>query len=575
MGKLATIDIIIFLIYFVVVASYGLWIYKKKKSESTGSKDYFLAEGSLTWWAIGASLIASNISAEQFIGMSGEGFFVGVAVAAYEWIAAVALIIIAVWFIPIYLKNKIYTMPQFLETRYNKSVSLIMAVFWLFLYVIVNLTSILYLGALAIDTLLGGEHLHIIMIVLLLMALLIGLGGMKVIGYTDVIQVAVLIIGGFATVYMALQIVDQRINGAAVGNALAGFNTLMNEAPGHFKLMLDKPTTTTTTLGMPQNMDVQKYVVLPGLAMYFAGQWIVNLNYWGCNQYITQRALGADLKTARTGILFAGFLKLFMPIIVMLPGIAAYVLYTKGQLPGFNGVKDGAYSAILTFLPSGLKGLAVAALTAAIVASLAGKVNSISTIFTLDIYKKYLKTDATEIQMVRTGRWVIIIAMMVALAFTWTDVLGIGGEGGFTFIQKYTGFISPGVFAMFLLGMFWKRTTGTAALVGVILGFVLAIFFNSFAIGIFGKETWLYTAFTYEKLENGVVHTITEIPFLINMGWSFFITIVVMVLISLAGPKVNPKAFAIDSKMFKVDSRTMVLIVITLLLLTAIYVRFW
>lgn len=575
MGQLATIDIIIFLIYFVVVAGYGLWIYKKKKSESTGSKDYFLAEGSLTWWAIGASLIASNISAEQFIGMSGEGFFVGVAVAAYEWIAAVALIIIAVWFIPIYLKNKIYTMPQFLETRYNKSVSLIMAVFWLFLYVIVNLTSILYLGALAIDTLLGGEHLHIIMIVLLLMALLIGLGGMKVIGYTDVIQVAVLIIGGFATVYMALQIVDQRINGVAVGNAFAGFNTLMNEAPGHFKLMLDKPTTTTTTLGMPQNLEVQKYVVLPGLAMYFAGQWIVNLNYWGCNQYITQRALGADLKTARTGILFAGFLKLFMPIIVMLPGIAAYVLYTKGQLPGFNGVKDGAYSAILTFLPSGLKGLAVAALTAAIVASLAGKVNSISTIFTLDIYKKYLKADATEIQMVRTGRWVIIGAMMIALAFTWTDVLGIGGEGGFTFIQKYTGFISPGVFAMFLLGMFWKRTTGTAALVGVILGFVLAIFFNSFAIGIFGKETWLYTAFTYEKLENGVVHTITEIPFLINMGWSFFITIVVMVLISLAGPKVNPKAFAIDSKMFKVDPRTMILIVVTLLLLTAIYVRFW
>jgi SSS family solute:Na+ symporter len=575
MGKLSTIDIIIFLIYFVVVTGYGLWIYKKKKSGSTGSKDYFLAEGSLTWWAIGASLIASNISAEQFIGMSGEGFFVGVAVAAYEWIAAIALIIIAVWFIPIYLKNKIYTMPQFLETRYNKSVSLIMAVFWLFLYVIVNLTSILYLGAVAIDTLLGGGNLHIIMIVLLVMALLIGLGGMKVIGYTDVIQVAVLILGGFATVYMALQIVDQRINGAAVGNALAGFNTLMNEAPEHFKLMLSKPTETTTTLGMPQNLHVQKYVVLPGLAMYFAGQWIVNLNYWGCNQYITQRALGADLKTARTGILFAGFLKLFMPIIVMLPGIAAYVLYSKGHLPGFNGVKDGAYSAILGFLPSGLKGLAVAALTAAIVASLAGKVNSISTIFTLDIYKKYLKADATEIQMVRTGRWVIIVAMVIALAFTWTDVLGIGGEGGFTFIQKYTGFISPGVFAMFLLGMFWKRTTGTAALVGVVLGFVLAIFFNSFAIGIFGKETWLYTAFTYEKLENGVVHTITEIPFLINMGWSFVITIIVMVLISLAGPKVNPKAFAIDAKMFKIDSRTTVLIVITLLLLTALYVKFW
>ena len=575
-NNLGTLDYVVFFTYFILVASYGYWVYmRKKKATVSASHDYFLAEGSLTWWAIGASLIASNISAEQFIGMSGEGFFVGVAVAAYEWIAAVALIIVAVWFIPIYLKNKIYTMPQFLETRYNKSVSLIMAVFWLFLYVIVNLTSILYLGALAIDTLLGGGYLHAIMIVLLIMALLIGLGGMKVIGYTDVIQVAVLIIGGFATVYMALQIVDQRINGAAVGSAIGGFKSLMNEAPGHFKLMLDKPAVTTTTLSMPENLDVQKYVVLPGLAMYFAGQWIVNLNYWGCNQYITQRALGADLRTARTGILFAGFLKLFMPIIVMLPGIAAYVLHSKGQLPGFNGIKDGAYSAILGFLPVGLKGLAVAALTAAIVASLAGKVNSISTIYTLDIYKKYIKSDATEIQMVRTGRWAIIISMLIALAFTWTDALGIGGEGGFTFIQKYTGFISPGVFAMFLLGMFWKRTTGTAALVGVVLGFVLAIFFNSYAVEIFGKETWMYTAFTYEKLEKGVVHTITEIPFLINMGWSFVITILVMIAISLAGPKENPKAFAIDKSMFKVDPRTLILIVVTLLLITAIYVRFW
>ncbi len=576
MSNLGTLDFIVFFVYFILVASYGYWIYmRKKRATVSASHDYFLAEGSLTWWAIGASLIASNISAEQFIGMSGEGFFVGIAVAAYEWIAAVALIIIAVWFIPIYLKNKIYTMPQFLETRYNKSVSLIMAVFWLFLYVIVNLTSILYLGALAIDTLLGGEYLHIIMVTLLVMALLIGLGGMKVIGYTDVIQVAVLIIGGLATVYMALQIVDQRINGAVTGSAIAGFKALLSEAPQHFKLVLDKPKVTTTTLSMPENLDVQKYVVLPGLAMYFAGQWIVNLNYWGCNQYITQRALGADLKTARTGILFAGFLKLFMPVIVMLPGIAAYVLYTKGHLPGFDGVKDGAYSAILGFLPVGLKGLAVAALTAAIVASLAGKVNSISTIYTLDIYKKYLKKDATEIEMVRTGRWAIIIAMLVALAFTWTDALGIGGEGGFTFIQKYTGFISPGVFAMFLLGMFWKRTTGTAALVGVILGFLLAIFFNSYAVDLFGKETWMYSAFTYEKMEKGVVNTITEIPFLINMGWSFVITVIVMIAISLAGPKVNPKAFAIDKSMFKVDPRTMILIVITLLLLTAIYVRFW
>ncbi|MBZ4192320.1 sodium:solute symporter family transporter [Niabella beijingensis] len=574
--NLAWQDILVFFIYFVVVASYGYWVYlRKKKAAVSASHDYFLAEGSLTWWAIGASLIASNISAEQFIGMSGEGFFVGVAVAAYEWIAAVALIIVAVWFIPVYLKNKIYTMPQFLNRRYNQTVSLIMAVFWLLLYVFVNLTSILYLGAVAIDALLGGGYLHVIMIVLLLMALIITLGGMKVIGFTDVIQVGVLILGGLATVYMALQIVDIRINGAASGSAIAGFKTLLQQAPDHFKLMLDKPSVTHTTIDHPQNLDVQKYVVLPGIAMYFAGQWIVNLNYWGCNQYITQRALGADLQTARTGILFAGFLKLLMPIIVMLPGIAAYVLYKNNHLPGFSGVKDGAYSAILGFLPAGLKGLAIAALTAAIVASLAGKVNSIATIWTLDVHKKYLSKSMTELQSVRVGRWVVILSMLVALLFTWTDVLGIGGEGGFTFIQKYTGFISPGVFAMFLLGMFWKRTTGTAALVGVILGFVLAIFFNNYAVDIFGKETWLYTAFTYEKMEGGVLHTITEIPFLINMGWSFFFTVLVMVLISLAGPKDNPKAFEIDKSMFKLQPRTIVLIVITLMILAALYVRFW
>lgn len=575
MKSLSALDITVFMFYFVIVAGYGYWIYRKKKKEVTDTKDFFLAEGSLTWWAIGASLIASNISAEQFIGMSGEGFFVGISVAAYEWIAAIALIIIAVWFIPIYLKNKIYTMPQFLKTRYNETVALIMAVFWLFLYVFVNLTSILYLGAVAINGLLGGEHLHLIMIILMLMALIITLGGMKVIGFTDVIQVAVLIIGGFATVYLALQIVDQRINGAATGNAIAGFKTLMQQAPEHFKMILPKPEVTKATIDMPQNLDIQKYVVLPGIAMYFAGQWIVNLNYWGCNQYITQRALGADLNTARTGILFAGFLKLFMPIIVMLPGIAAYVLYTKGHLPAFQGGKDGAYSAILAFLPAGLKGLAIAALTAAIVASLAGKANSISTIFTLDVYKKYLNKGSDEKKMVLTGRMTVIGAMILAMIFTWDDLLGIGGEGGFTFIQKYTGFISPGVFAMFILGLFWKRTTGTAALVGVILGFVLAIFFNNYAIPLFGRETWLYTAYEYQKVEKGVLNTIVEIPFLINMGWSFFFTILTMIAISLGGPKVNPKAFETDASMFKIQPKIIVMIVVTLMVLGALYAKFW
>ena len=575
MKGLQTIDFIVFLFYFIIVAGYGYWIYNRKKKASMDSHDFFLAEGSLTWWAIGASLIASNISAEQFIGMSGEGFFVGISVAAYEWIAAIALIIIAIWFIPIYLKNKIYTMPQFLKTRYNETVALIMAIFWLFLYIFVNFTSILYLGSVAINELLGGDYLHIVMIVLMAMALIITLGGMKVIGYTDVIQVAVLIIGGLATIYLALQIVDERINGVAAGNVVDGFKTLLGQAPDHFHMILDKPTVTTATIDMPQNLDTQKYVVLPGIAMYFAGQWIVNLNYWGCNQYITQRALGANLETARTGILFAGFLKLLMPVIVMLPGIAAYVLYKNNQLPGFEGGKDGAYSAILAFLPAGLKGLAIAALTAAIVASLAGKANSISTIFTFDIYKKYINKDSDEKKMVWMGRMTVLISMIIAILFTWKDLLGIGGEGGFTFIQKYTGFISPGVFAMFILGMFWKRTTGTAALVGLILGFALAIFFNNYAVSIFGKETWMYTAFEYQKMEKGVVKTIVEIPFLINMGWSFFITVAAMVGISLAGPKINPKAFEIDSSMFKLRPTTIALIVATLLILTLIYVRFW
>ncbi|WP_306551138.1 sodium/solute symporter [Daejeonella sp.] len=566
MNTLALSDKIIFVFYFIIVATYGYWVYRKKKNDVSASQDFFLAEGSLTWWAIGASLIASNISAEQFIGMSGEGFFVGIAVAAYEWIAALTLIIIAVWFIPIYLKNKIYTMPQFLKTRYNESVSLVMAIFWLFLYVFVNLTSILYLGAVAINGLLGGDYLHVVMIGLMLMALLITLGGMKVIGYTDVIQVAVLIIGGFATVYMALQIVDQRINGALAGSAITGFKTLISQAPEHFKMILPKPN--NTDMSAAGQLARDKYIVLPGIAMYFAGQWIVNLNYWGCNQYITQRALGAKLETARKGILFAGFIKLFMPVIVMLPGIAAFVLYKNGQLPGFEGGKDGAYSAILAFLPVGFKGLAIAALTAAIVASLAGKANSIATIFTLDIYKKYLNKLADEKKMVWTGRLTVLVSMVVAVIFTWQDLLGIGGEGGFTFIQKYTGFISPGVFAMFILGLFWKRTTGTAAMAGLITGFVLSIFFNNYAVGIFGTENIMYTAYLNKSGSY-------EIPFLINMGWSFAITVAMMVAISFAGPKVNPKAFEIDASMFKVSKSTLILIVITLMLLSALYVKFW
>jgi SSS family solute:Na+ symporter len=559
-SSLALADYAVFITYFIIVSVYGYTVYRKREKNEHDAKAYFLAEGTLTWWAIGASLIASNISAEQFIGMSGEGFFLGIAVAAYEWIAAISLIIIAIWFIPVYLKNKIYTMPQFLKTRYNESTALIMAVFWLFLYVFVNLTSILYLGAVAINGLAGGEYLHTIMIGLAVFALLISLGGMKVVAYTDVIQVAVLIIGGLVTTYIALTTVGQYFG---VGqDAIAGFKVLMEKAPEHFKMIIPRPTETSSQL------EINKYLTFPGILSYLAGIWIINLNYWGCNQYITQRALGADLQTARTGILFAGFLKLLMPVIVMLPGIAAFVLYENGHLPQLVGGKDGAYSAVLTFLPTGLKGLSVAALTAAIVASLAGKVNSISTIYTLDVHKKYIQKDATDRSQVNIGRYAVFAAMLLAVMFTWNDVLGIGGVGGFTYIQKYTGFISPGVFAMFILGMFWKRTTGTAAIVGVISGFVLSVLFNEFAPALFGNETLLYSAWPNGK--GGF-----EIPFHICMGLSFFFTMLLMIVVSFAGPKVNPKAFDLDTEMFKIKPQTTVMIVITLLIIFALYAKFW
>jgi SSS family solute:Na+ symporter len=371
--------------------------------------------------------------------------------------------------------------------------------------------------------------------------------------------VAVLIFGGLVTTYIALTVVGEKFGVGS--NAIAGFKALISNAPEHFKMIIPRPTATSSQL------DIDKYLTFPGVASYLAGIWIINLNYWGCNQYITQRALGADLQTARTGILFAGLLKLMMPIIVMLPGIAAYVLYKNGHLPQLVGGKDGAYSAVLTFLPTGLKGLSVAALTAAIVASLAGKVNSISTIYTLDIHKRYIGKESDERKQVIIGRAAVFVAMILAVLFTWNDILGIGGVGGFTYIQKYTGFISPGVFAMFFLGMFWKRTTGAAAIVGVLAGFLFSVFFNEFAPQILGNENFLYTA--YPNGKGGY-----EIPFHICMGLSFLFTMIIMVAMSLAGPKINPKAFMLDKEMFKLKPSTLILIVLTLLIIASLYVKF-
>ncbi|NII82270.1 MULTISPECIES: sodium/sugar symporter [unclassified Pedobacter] len=549
-------DYIVFAIYFVIVAAYGLYIYNKKKSESTGSKDYFLAEGSLTWWAIGASLIASNISAEQFIGMSGSGFKMGLAIATYEWMGALTLVVVAVFFIPVYLKNKIATMPQFLHQRYNGTVAMIMAVFWLLLYVVVNLTSILYLGALAVSSI-SGFDLQFCMYAIAIFAIIITLGGMKVIGYTDVIQVFFLILGGLATTYLALNLVSTHYGTSGV---FEGYSLMTSKASEHFH-MIFKP-------------DNENYINLPGLSVLIGGMWIVNLNYWGCNQYITQRALGANLETARGGILFAAFLKLLMPIIVVLPGIAAYVLYKDGafqseMIQGGSVNPDRAYPVLLNLLPAGLKGLSFAALTAAVVASLAGKANSIATIFTLDIYKKVLNVEASEKNLVMTGKISIVVAMFMGVVIA--PLLGIDKKGGFEYIQEYTGFVSPGIFAMFILGFFWKRTTSSAALFATIGGFGLSILLKF--LPIIADLSWLSGMGFSVKNKDGVY----EIPFLDRMGFVFIFCILGMVIISLASDKVKAEAkgLAIDAKMFKTTTSFAVGALIIIGLLVALYSVYW
>lgn len=539
MQKLQTLDYLVFLFYFIVVAGYGYWIYNKKKSAQTSTKDFFLAEGSLTWWAIGASLIASNISAEQMIGMSGNGFSMGLGISTYEWMAAATLIIVAVFFMPIYLKNNISTMPQFLSQRYNKTVSLIMAIFWLLLYIMVNLTSILYLGALAVSGI-SGLDFYTCMVFLAVFAIIITIGGMKVIGFTDVIQVFFLVIGGLAATYLAVTLVSDKYGMEGLAN---GFKLMTQNHDDHFHMIYPK--------GNPH------YMSLPGLTVLFGGMWIVNLNYWGCNQYITQRALGADLDTARNGLLFAAFLKLLMPVIVTLPGIAAYALYQKGmfqqEMLGVDGTfnQDRAYPVLLNLLPMGLKGLSFAALTAAVVASLAGKANSISTIFTLDVFKPYFAKDMSEKQLVVVGRIVIVIAMILAIVIS--PFMGIEKKGGFQFIQEMTGLLSPGIFAAFIMGFFWKKTNSAGAFFAIVGGFLIALsMHNNWLPG----TDW------------------SAMPFLDRMGWVFVICVVVMFVLSLVLPD-EKKGLEIDASMFKTTTGFAIGAAIVIITIISLYTYFW
>ena len=501
MNTLQLADYLVFFLYFILVAAYGIWIYKRKTAKNETAQEFFLAEGSLTWWAIGASLIASNISAEHFIGMSGSGFAIGLAISSYEWMSGLVLIIVALFFIPMFLKNRIYTMPQFLATRYNEQVSSIMALFWLLVYVFVNLTSIIYLGALAITSIANISFMTCV-VSLSLFSIIVTIGGMRVIGYTDVIQVAVLILGGLVTTYLSLTLLSEEFGFGK--DIMAGLRILKQEAPGHFHLILEK--------GHPH------YDKLPGLGVIFGGMLINNLAYWGCNQYIVQRALGADLATARNGILFAAFLKLLVPLIVVIPGIAMFVLHENGLFQNemsMDGVikPDQAYPTLMNLLPSGLKGVAFAALTAAVVASLAGKANSISTIFSLDIYKKMINTNASEKQLVNTGRWAVVISITVA-AFVAPALRSL--DQAYQFIQEYVGFLSPGVLAIFLLGLFWKKTTSGAALFGTILTIPLSA--------------------TLKFLPDWTGGMFPVYPFLDRMFITFWIVLFLMIIISLIAP---------------------------------------
>lgn len=561
MQQLQTSDYIVFLIYFFVVAFYGYWIYNRKKKAVTDSKDFFLAEGSLTWWAIGASLIASNISAEQFIGMSGSGFKMGLAISTYEWMAAVTLVIVAVFFIPVYLKNKIYTMPQFLNERYNGTVAMIMAVFWLLLYIVVNLMSILYLGALAISGI-SGLNIFLCIFLLAIFSIFITLGGMKVIGYTDVIQVFFLVLGGLVATYLALNLVAER---AGQEGMLAGFKLLTKDADDHFHMIFMR--------------DNENYMDLPGLTVLIGGMWITNLNYWGCNQYITQRALGADLKTARNGILFAAFLKILMPVIVVIPGIAAYVLHGQGmfqqEMLDSKGIVDvnKAYPSLLNLLPAGLKGLSFAALTAAIVASLAGKANSIGTIFTLDIYKKAFDQNASESTLVRIGKIAVIVSMLLAVLLSLLVGEKLMGEGkqGFQYIQEYTGFVSPGIFAMFILGFFWKKTTSNAALFATIGGFIFSLILK--LLPQFADLSWM-SGWGFSK-DNGT--GVYEIPFLDRMGFVFIACIVGMYIITKVenAKGIVPKGLEVDRSMFRMHPAFLAGSLIVIGIITALYTIFW
>ncbi|MGJ8758998.1 MULTISPECIES: sodium/sugar symporter [unclassified Polaribacter] len=534
-------DYVVFIAYAILILGVGLWVSRDKKGHQKNAEDYFLASKSLPWWAIGTSLIAANISAEQFIGMSGSGFALGIAIASYEWMAALTLIIVGKYFLPIFIEKGLYTIPEFVEKRFSTNLKTILAVFWLALYIFVNLASVLYLGGLAIETIMGVDMMYAIIGLALFAAAYSLYGGLSAVAWTDVIQVVFLVFGGLITTYLALNTVS---GGEGM---IAGFSKVWEAAPEKFHMILEESN--------------DNYVNLPGIWVLVGGLWVANLYYWGFNQYIIQRTLAAkSLKESQKGILLAAFLKLVIPLIVVIPGIAAYVMVNDPAIMANLGEAgmlnvpsveqaDKAYPWLLQFLPTGLKGVAFAALAAAIVSSLASMLNSTSTIFTMDIYKQYINKNADDKTTVNVGRISAAVALLIAVIVA--PLLG-GIDQAFQFIQEYTGVVSPGILAVFMLGLFWKKTTNNAAIWGAVLSIPIALVLKFIPIPVF--EPWMH-----------------------QMGITTLLTLVIIMVMSNIQNKGadDPKGIEITKDLFKTSPLFNMGSITVCILLTVLYCLFW
>ena len=546
------LDYTVFFLYALVILGVGLWVSRNKKGETKSTEDYFLASKSLPWWAIGASLIAANISAEQFIGMSGSGFAGGLAIATYEWMAALTLIVVGKFFLPIFIKKKIYTIPEFVEQRYSSQLKTILAVFWIGLYVFVNLASVLYLGGLALQTILGIDMLTAVIGLAAFAAAYSLYGGLSAVAWTDIIQVVVLVLGGLVTTYLALDTVS------GGKGFLEGLSTIYNAVPERFDMILEKSN--------------PEYMNLPGIGVLIGGMWIANLYYWGFNQYIIQRTLAAkSLEESQKGILFAAGLKMIIPLIVVIPGIAAYVIVNDPVLLGSlgesglsnipsSGEADKAYPWLMQFLPTGLKGVAVAALAAAIVSSLASMLNSTATIFTMDIYKQLINKNASETKTVNIGRLSAFIALIIGTIMA--PLLG-GIDQAFQFIQEYTGIVSPGILSVFILGLFWKKTSNKGAIYGALISIPIAMFFKV------GPKEWMANS-----IFEGFFPTL---PFLDQMGLTAILSMVVIVLVSIKENKEKDdiKCIPLEKGIFDTAAIYNIGSFSLMILLTGLYAFFW